>query len=90
MEGCMSARLTDEQAAALQASGRIRVCWRDDNAKHQIRLTFVNGTGIISVSCSCRKTPGGSFTPLETRTRWEAPEAMAVWRAHVAGAEAAS
>jgi len=59
-----------------------------DDLPHQIRLTFVNGSGSISVSCCCRKNPGGSFASLETRTRWEAPEAMTVWRAHVDRAEA--
>jgi hypothetical protein len=97
---CMphAARREDAAALAYYMPGRCALpgaeprtrritMWRDD-LPHQIRLHFLNGTGIISVSCSCRKTPGGSFTPLETRTRWEAPEAMAVWRAHVAGAGA--
>lgn len=60
-----------------------RVVFEDDALPHQIRIFFLgHRSGWIGVSCCCRKQNGGSYAPLESRTRWEAAEALAVWRAH--------
>ena len=50
--------------------------FEDDTAGHQIRLRK-EPDGALIVSCSCRKRPGGSYEPLETRERWDAPEVLA-------------
>ena len=65
---------------------------RDDTAEHQIRV-FMHSAEYaaaqrIAVSCTClaikRKTGGPTaYEPIETRSRWDAPEGLAVWRAHV-------
>lgn len=81
-------RQLDELQHALMAAGKIRVTWRDDEAPHQIRQFLCGAqSGRIAVSCTCLKTSGGSFAPIETRTRWETAEALAAWREHLAGAD---
>jgi hypothetical protein len=81
----MSAPLAAEQAAALQAAGLIRVTWRDDSLPHQMRLYMIGQD--IAVSCNCMRGVDGTaahYSPLEVRGRWEAAEAQAVYRAHLA------
>jgi hypothetical protein len=52
---------------------------QDRRAEHQIRLALGGrGHGDIIVSCNCGAV-------LETRSRWGAGEAHAVWAAHMAG-----
>jgi len=67
---------------------------RDDTLPHQIRVFLVAGHR-LGVSCNCRRTGAGGaqgecYEPLEVRSRWEADEAQAVYRRHLADAEAAS
>jgi hypothetical protein len=93
--------LTEASAAAealqdaLLAAGKIRVMWRDDEARHQIRVFLhTRSGGKLAVSCTCRVTnhAGAGVTghePLEVRTRWETGEAQAVYRAHLAEVGAA-
>jgi hypothetical protein len=61
--------------------------WRDDDAPHQIRLSF-EPSGAVAVSCTCRRTRhagGGTHwhVPFEARKRWDNGEHLAVWRAHL-------
>jgi hypothetical protein len=62
---------------------------RDNTLPHQIRLFFTslngNHSGLIAVSCQCRKKKGGGYEPIVTRARWDADEAQAVYRAHLDG-----
>lgn len=77
-----------------------RVMYQDESLPHQIRIFLVTGGPGLAVSCCClRKTKRSrkamsrgpaSFEPIEVRTRWDADEAQAVYRAHLAGAEAAA
>lgn len=64
---------------------RPRVVFEDPDLPHQIVLRFTGGnTHRIGVSCNCMRG-----VPIEVRTRWEASEAIAVWRAHLEEANAA-
>ena len=62
--------------------------YQDDSLPHQIRIVLAPGGG-LSVSCNCLRT-GQGYEPLEVREQWEPGEAPAVWRAHLAQAEAAA
>jgi hypothetical protein len=78
----VSAILTAEQVAGLQSSGRIRVTWRDDGAPHQIRIHLEGGRpGWIAVTCTCRQR--SRLGPLDSRTCWDGPAALAVYEAHL-------
>jgi hypothetical protein len=56
-----------------------RVVFEDPSLPHQIVSRFAGGNSHrISVSCNCMHG-----VPIEVRTRWEAREAIAVWRAHL-------
>jgi hypothetical protein len=63
-----------------------RVVFEDPDLPHQIVITMRKGFNIM-VSCNCLKVNDlgsrGTYEPIEVRTRWEAAEAIAVWRAHV-------
>ena len=63
--------------------------YQDDSLPHQIRIFLVSGGPGLAVSCNCLRT-GQGFEPIEVRKRWEPGEAPAVWRAHLAGTEAAA
>ena len=63
--------------------------YQDDSLPHQIRIFLVSGGPGLAVSCNCMGT-GQGFEPIEVRSRWEAHEALAVYRAHLAGTEAAA
>jgi hypothetical protein len=76
---------------------RPRVTFEDPDLPHQIVLTLRGGGHGIMVSCNCLRAAGpvkgkagrsSTHEPLEVRTRWEAAEALAVWRAHLAEAGA--
>jgi hypothetical protein len=65
----------------------VRITWRDPDLPHQIVLIFKSGNN-IAVSCNCRwRGPGNGITadyePLEMRTRWDWPDAKAVYEAHL-------
>jgi len=62
--------------------------YQDDSLPHQIRIVLAPGGG-LAVSCNCMRT-GQGYAPLEVREQWEPGEAPAVWRAHLAQAEAAA
>lgn len=74
---------------------RPRVTFEDPDLPHQIVITLQRGGHRIMVSCNCLRASGGSgaapaaHEPIEVRHRWEAADAIAVWRAHVAEASAA-
>ena len=56
-----------------------RVVFEDPDLPHQIVIRLTGGNSHrLGVSCNCLKGE-----PIEVRTRWEASEAIAVWRAHV-------
>ena len=59
--------------------------FEDDAAAHQIRLTVIRFK--IAVSCTCLRTSGLGFAPLEARPVFPAREALAVWQAHADSAE---
>jgi hypothetical protein len=68
-----------------------RITMRDETLPHQIVLFLVSCD--IAVSCNCMRGIDGTSahcSPLEVRGKWEAAEAMAVWRAHVATASSAA
>ena len=80
---------------------RRRVVFEDPDLPHQIVIMLQKGGHRIMVSCNCLRAatkakplrPGmaarlAKYEPLEVRTRWEAAEAIAVWRAHMAEVEA--
>lgn len=66
---------------------------RDPSLPHQIVIGYVPGQQHkIYVSCNCRITipPGGGsrgYEPFEVRSRWEADDALAVYRAHLDATE---
>jgi len=62
--------------------------YQDDSLPHQIRIDLAPGGG-LAVSCNCMGT-GQDYEPLEVRWQWEPGEAPAVWRAHLAGTQAAA
>ena len=62
--------------------------YQDDSLPHQIRIDLAPGGG-LAVSCNCMRT-GQGYGPLEVRERWEPGGALAVYRAHLDGAEAAA
>jgi hypothetical protein len=62
--------------------------YQDDTLPHQIRIGLAPG-GRLAVSCNCMRT-GQGYEPLEVREQWEAHEAQAVYRAHLARTEAAA
>jgi hypothetical protein len=74
-------------------TARPRVVFEDPSLPHQIVITLRGGGPQIVVSCNClrlnRHGPRGTYEPIGVRTRWEASEALAVWRAHVEQAGAA-
>jgi hypothetical protein len=78
------AGITAERRAVIDRPLTVRQM-RDDTLPHQIRLTF-RRRDRIAVSCTCRAT-GHDYKPLEVRSRWDAAEAQAVWRAHLAAPE---
>ena len=87
----MSAALTAKQCAELRALGRIRVTWRDDSLAHQLVLYHIGQE--IAVSCNCMRGVDGTaahHSPLEVRAKWEAADALAVYRAHLAEEEGAA
>ena len=55
----------------------------DPRLPHQIVLRFVGGN--IGVSCNCLVTHAVTMerTFLEIRSRWDADEALSVYRAHL-------
>ena len=58
--------------------------FRDPSVPHQIVLVL-SGNEIV-VSCNCMRGANGygwSYSPLESRTRWDADEALAVYRKHL-------
>lgn len=64
-----------------------RITWRDPGLPHQIVLIFRPGN-MIAVSCNCMRTGPGNgiqaeYEPLEMRTRWDWPDARAVYQAHL-------
>lgn len=64
---------------------------RDPSLPHQIVLHFTTVDGrsdYIGVSCNCRAKGSGHY-PLEARLQWEAEDALAVYRAHLAEVNAA-
>ena len=66
-----------------------RVVFEDPSLPHQIVIAFTGGNSHkIAVSCNCLRRSGygirGTCEPIEVRTQWEAADAIAVWRAHVA------
>ena len=62
-----------------------RVVLEDPDLPHQIVLHFTGGNShLIAVSCNCLRKRGAGGEPLGVRSRWEASEAIAVWRAHMA------
>jgi hypothetical protein len=85
----------EEIRAALLAAGRIRVMWANPGLPHQIVLRKCQDSSHISVSCNCMRTdadhPGRPSSwvhePIETRPRWEADEAQAVYRKHLEAAD---
>ena len=74
-----------------------RALMRDPSLPHQIVLHFTTvhmrsglncRSDYIGVSCNCRaiKGPKGGikgYEPFEVRTRWDAADALAVYRAHL-------
>ena len=74
-----------------------RVVLEDPSLPHQIVLTVsTSNNGKIAVSCNCLKKDGAHtnragavYKPIETRRRWDATEAIAVWRAHLEAVSAA-
>ena len=61
-----------------------RPVFEDPSLPHQIVLRLTGGNSHrIMVSCNCLRTGRSAFAPIEVRTRWEAPEAIAVWRKHL-------
>ena len=62
--------------------------YQDGTLPHQIRIGLAPGGG-LAVSCNCLRT-GQGYAPIEVREQWEPGEAPAVWRAHLAQAEAAA
>jgi hypothetical protein len=74
-----------------------RVVFEDPSLPHQIVLTMHQGSHRIMVTCNCMRIAGkgkgsgcraATYEPIEVRVRWEAAEALAVWRAHLEGAGA--
>lgn len=67
------------------------VVFEDPGLPHQIVIT-IRAKNQIMVSCNCLRLSGWgrgvAYEPIEERTRWEAGEAIAVWRAHMAEAAA--
>lgn len=62
---------------------------RDPSLPHQIVLgTLPSESHKIYVSCNCRRQRTG-YEPLEVRTRWDAEDALAIYRAHLAEVSAA-
>jgi hypothetical protein len=64
---------------------------RDPSLPHQIVLHFTtmnDRSDYIGVSCNCR-AKGSGHVPLEARLRWDAEDALAVYRAHLAEVDAA-
>jgi hypothetical protein len=56
-----------------------RFVLEDPDLPHQITIRQARGAGNrLAVSCNCLDAP------LEIRGRWDAGEAIAVWRAHMA------
>jgi len=70
-----------------------KVTMRDPSLPHQIVINTMPGsTHQIYVSCNCRAVRGAhggvtGYQPLEARTRWDAHDALAVYRAHLPAAE---
>jgi hypothetical protein len=61
------------------------VVFEDPDLPHQIVIRLTGGNSHrIGVSCNCLKGE-----PIEVRTRWDAADAIAVWRAHAEQAGAA-
>jgi hypothetical protein len=66
------------------ASPRPRVVFEDPDLPHQIVLRFTGGNShLIAVSCNCMRQGRGAPVTIEARGKWEAAEALAVWRAHL-------
>jgi len=63
-----------------------KVTMRDPSLPHQIVIFKLASGPDIGVSCNCRAA-GGGYQPLEARTRWDADDALAVYRAHLPAAE---
>jgi hypothetical protein len=71
---------------------RPRVVFEDPDLPHQIVIRLARGTHLLAVSCNCLRRQQGHgevHEPIETRHRWEASEAIAVWRKHLEEATAA-
>jgi hypothetical protein len=61
------------------------VVFEDPGLPHQIVIRLTGGNSHrIGVSCNCLKGE-----PIEVRARWDAADAIAVWRAHAERAEGA-
>ena len=67
--------------------------FEDPSLPHQIVITLRGGGPQIMVSCNCLRLNGqyrrGTYEPIEVRTRWDAADAIAVWRAHMEAVNAA-
>ena len=63
---------------------RRRVVFEDPDLPHQIVLRFTGGNShLIAVSCNCMRQGRGAPVTIEARGKWEAAEAIAVWRKHM-------
>lgn len=58
---------------------------RDPSLEHQVVLLYKGFEIMISCNCLRRKTTGGNYASkgLGLKTRWEAHEIRALWRAHM-------
>ena len=62
-----------------ELGGHPRVTFEDPDLPHQIVLRFTGGNSHrLAVSCNCMRP-----VSIEARSRWDASEAIAVWRAHM-------
>jgi hypothetical protein len=75
---------TRELQAALLAAGLIRVTLADPDLPHQ--MTGSRYGNSVAVSCNCRRRANRAplaSGALAIRSKWEAAEALAVWREHM-------
>ena len=56
---------------------------RDPSLRHQIVLNFINGTGMIGVTCNCLRQRNGTYQYLAERRTWESSECLEVYRQHL-------
>ena len=71
---------------------RPRVVFEDPDLSHQIVIGMRPGFKLM-VSCNCLRAGAGNgiraaYKPIEVRDRWEAAEAITVWRKHLEAADA--